>query len=278
MSIKLRRITIVAGLVLAGAGAGVNYASDVPATEVAEPKEEGLHLVVNVPANRLYVYENGVRTRTYAVSVGLRGYETPAGNYSIREVIWNPWWHPPSSDWARGRKPEPPGESNPMGRAKLNFGPLLYIHGTSAYQALGQPASRGCVRMRNSDVIEIARLVHEYASPKVKEETLAQLEASESMTRTIRLERAVKFTAVYNVATVDDGFLILYPDVYKRVRSKVRDEVEQTLKESGVNMRDVNRDHLDRLLEKSSTRRVAISLDELTGRATSVAADAEDRN
>src|SRR5690606_13375261 len=218
MTIRIRRMSMAAGLIVAAAGAGANYAYDAPPAESAN---EGLHLVVNVPANRLYVYEDGVRTQTYAVSVGLQGYETPAGEYRIREVIWNPWWHPPQSNWAAGREPEPPGESNPMGRVKLNFGPLLYIHGTSEYQSLGNPASRGCVRMRNSDVIELARLVHEYASPKVAAETLETLIASPTMTRTIRLSDAVRFTAVYNVATVDDGFLILYPDVYKRVRSKV---------------------------------------------------------
>jgi murein L,D-transpeptidase YcbB/YkuD len=261
---------VTAGLIVVAAGAGANYAYDTP---VADPPKEGLHLVVNVPANRLYVYEDGERTRTYAVSVGLQGYETPAGDYSIREVIWNPWWHPPQSDWAAGRKPEPPGESNPMGRVKLNFGPLLYIHGTSAYQSLGNPASRGCVRMRNSDVIELAQLVHQYASPKVDGDVLETLIESPSMTRTIRLAKAVTFTAEYNVATVDDGFLILYPDVYKRVKSKVRDEVEKTLRDSGIDIEDVNREHLDRLLEKSSTTRVAISLEELVAPAAVAAGD-----
>ena len=264
MKFSIRRLSIAAGLIVAAAGAGANYAYHTPASDGAE---EGLRLVVNVPANRLYVYENGVRTRTYAVSVGLQGYETPAGSYTIREVIWNPWWHPPASNWARGRTPEPPGESNPMGRAKLNFGPLLYIHGTSAYQAIGTPASRGCVRMRNDDVIEIARLVHSYASPKVDPDLIDTLEESPSMTRTIRLARPVKFEAEYNVATVDDGYLILYPDVYKRMRSKVRDEVEKTLRENGVDPKRVNRDHLDRLLDKASTRRVAISLEDLVSPA-----------
>jgi murein L,D-transpeptidase YcbB/YkuD len=272
MKLSARRLSVIAGLVVVGAGAGANYAYEAPNRDPVE----GLEIVVNVPANRLYVYENGERTRTYAVSVGLVGYETPAGSYTLKEVIWNPWWHPPASDWAKGRTPEPPGETNPMGRAKLNFGPLLYIHGTSDYQALGNPASRGCVRMRNSDVMELARLVHQYASPNVKEDLLNTLEGAPSMTRKIRLSQSVKFTAEYNVATVDEGFLILYPDVYKRVRSKVRDEVEQTLRESGVDFDAVNGEHLDRLLEKSSTRRVAISLEELVAQPAAAVADAND--
>jgi murein L,D-transpeptidase YcbB/YkuD len=275
MRLPIRPLSLVAGLVLAAAGAGANYAYNPPDSHETE---NGLRLVVNVPANRLYVYEDGVRTRTYAVSVGLQGYETPAGSYRIREVVWNPWWHPPESNWAAGRKPESPGESNPMGRVKLNFGPLLYIHGTSEYQSLGNPASRGCVRMRNSDVIELARLVHEYASPGVKPELLETLIDSPTMTRTLRLSRPVEFTAEYNVATIDDGFLILYPDVYKRMRSTVRDEVEQALRESGIRMADVNREHLERLLEKSSTTRVAISLEELVAPGAPVAAGATEGN
>ncbi|MBR9989660.1 MAG: L,D-transpeptidase [Gemmatimonadetes bacterium] len=269
MKFSIRRLSIAAGLIVAGTGAGANYAYDRYASD------EGLHIVVNVPANRLYVYEDGVRTRTYAVSVGLVGYETPAGSYKIREVIWNPWWHPPKSDWAVGRTPEPPGETNPMGRVKLNFGPLLYIHGTSDYQALGNPASRGCVRMRNEDVIELTRLVHEYASPKLDQAVLETLIGSPVMTRTIRLAKTVKFTAEYQVATIDDGFLILYPDVYKR-GTKVIDEVEQTLRASGIDMAEVNREHLDRLVEKSSRTRVAISLDELV--ATAPLGSGQDEN
>src|SRR5690606_41182688 len=101
------------------------------------------------------------------------------------------------------------------------------------------------------------------ASPKVAAETLETLIAWATMTRTIRLSDAVRFTAVYNVATVDDGFAILFPDVYKRVRSKVRDEVEETLRSNGIALEDVNREHLERLLEKSSRKSVAISLEEL---------------
>ena len=90
------------------------------------------------------------------------------------------------------------------------------------------------------------------------------------------IARAVKFTAEYTVATVDDGFLILYPDIYGRMKSQVRNEVQQTLEREGIDMRRVNPDHLERLLEKSSTRRVAISLRDLTTPSAS-AADANDQ-
>jgi murein L,D-transpeptidase YcbB/YkuD len=227
------------------------------------PVRDELHIVVNVAGNRLDVYEGEERTYSYRVSVGMRGYETPAGQYRISEITWNPWWHPPDSKWARGRKPEPPGELNPMGRVKLNFAPLLYIHGTPDTQALGAPSSRGCIRMRNSDVIELTRLVHRYASPRLDQAAIDGLENSPSTTRRIALAKPVRLTAVYQVATVRDGFLIIYPDVYRQLGSKVRSQIDRVLAQNGVDPRTVDRRRLDRLIEKGSTRRVAVDLDSL---------------
>jgi murein L,D-transpeptidase YcbB/YkuD len=261
MSMSLRRLFVATAVIALTTGAGANYAAT---RAVDDDTDTGLHLVLNVAGNWLYVYENGERTRTYSVSVGLPGYETPSGEYRIREVIWNPWWHPPNSEWARGRTPEAPGSpTNPMGRVKLHFAPLLYIHGTPEAEALGYPASRGCVRMRNEDVIELTRLIHQYASPRVTESTLAQLEASPRMTRTLRLATPVRFTAHYEVATIDNGFLIIYPDIYGLMKKELRDQVEHTLEQHGVDLRHVNQEHLERLLEKGGTRRVVMALDSL---------------
>jgi len=35
----------------------------------------------------------------------------------------------------------------------------IYIHGTDQEQLLGKPASHGCVRMSNQDVVELFRLI-----------------------------------------------------------------------------------------------------------------------
>jgi L,D-transpeptidase YbiS len=37
----------------------------------------------------------------------------------------------------------------------------IYIHGTNDEEKIGQPASNGCIRMRNADVIELFDLVEE---------------------------------------------------------------------------------------------------------------------
>jgi murein L,D-transpeptidase YcbB/YkuD len=245
-------------VIACAAGTGVYRAADGNSSADSE-----LELVLNVAGNRLDVYENGERTHTYKVSVGMRGYETPSGEYRIRDITWNPWWHPPNSSWARGRKPEPPGAKNPMGRVKMNFAPLLYIHGTPDYQSLGEPASRGCVRMRNSDAIELAQIVHRYGTPKLDHNVLGKLIDSPSQTRRYQLAQRVRLIAHYRVAGVYDGFLIIYPDPYERVGEQLRDEVETVLKENGVEPRRVNQERLDRLLRKGGSTRVAMSLDSL---------------
>jgi murein L,D-transpeptidase YcbB/YkuD len=260
------QILFIGIILLAFAGAGVNFA--------AQSRHAGdspsLRLVLNVPANRIYVYENGERTRSFRVSVGQRRFATPAGSYTIRQAIWNPWWHPPKSAWARDEKPARPGYDNPMGRVKLNFTELYYVHGTPAENedALGLPASHGCVRMANHDVIELTRIIHRHATPQLSAAAVQALVDNPSDTRTIRFRNAVPFAVVYDVAVVRDNFLILYPDVYARLgsRAAVIDQVEEVLREHGVDLERVNRRELERLVDKSMKMRVAMSLDELTSR------------
>lgn len=242
-----------------GIGAGV------PAGEsaFAQRPAERLRLELNVPESRLHVYENGRRTREYRVSVGMEGHETPAGQYRISHAVWNPWWHPPDSRWARGRKAEPPGPANPMGRIKLHFSRLLYIHGTAEVQRLGWPSSHGCVRLANEDLLELARLVHEHGSPRVPAQRLDELERNAGMTRRIALTRPVRFDVVYRVAEVRDGFLHIFPDPYDRVGDRLRDRVTDVLERHGIDTRAVDAATLDRLIRKGRSRKVAVSLEDL---------------
>ncbi len=227
-----------------------------------------MQLVLNVPESRLYVFENGEQTHRFRVSVGMEGYETPAGNFRITHAIWNPWWHPPASNWAHGRRIEPPGPNNPMGRVKLHFSTLLYIHGTPEAQWLGRPASRGCVRMSNGDVIELARLLHRYGSPGVTSDLLDQVLAS-GQTRRISLTRPIPFAVVYQVAVVRDGSLHIFPDVYGALPGKLEQKVIQVLRKHGVDLGSVDPTKLQRLVDKAATRKVSMSLDTLTSRPTS---------
>ena len=141
-----------------------------------------LRLVLNVPAFRLDVVEYGAVTRSIPVAVGMRQYKTPIGSYRVDYAVWNPWWIPPDSWWARNEHREPPGWANPTGRVKLHVTGLVFLHGTPLEQTLGSAASHACVRMTNADAIALARLVHDYAGPSLPAGTLDSLESDTSRT------------------------------------------------------------------------------------------------
>jgi len=132
----------------------------------ALPSDPPLHLVLHTSENRLDLYQGDDLVRSYTVSVGRPGYATPTGSYAISSIIWNPSWVPPNSGWAAGKSPKAPGEpGNPMGRVKMMFSDLYYIHGTPDVGQLGEPVSHGCVRMSNADAIELAQTVEAYGAP-----------------------------------------------------------------------------------------------------------------
>ncbi|HWK88877.1 MAG TPA: L,D-transpeptidase, partial [Longimicrobium sp.] len=170
---------------------------------------------VNIPSGRLELVQGDSVMRSYPVSVGSARYPTPAGDYLLATVIWNPWWNPPpESEWARDRKPTPPGPGNPMGRVKLHMDELIFIHGTTSEGRLGAPASHGCIRMSNADVVDLARRLHRIADPGVRESRLDALSAPGREERHTVMARSIRMRVTYQVAQLRGDRLHVYPDVY----------------------------------------------------------------
>jgi lipoprotein-anchoring transpeptidase ErfK/SrfK len=46
---------------------------------------------------------------------------------------------------------------------------FIYIHGTKHEDKIGSPASHGCIRMRNDDVVELFELVDETTPVVIRE-------------------------------------------------------------------------------------------------------------
>lgn len=211
-----------------------------------------LRLDLNIPANRLVVFAGDSVLKTYRVSVGLPGHDTPDGDFEIDRAEWNPWWRPPAREWAKDDKITPPGPNNPMGRVKLFFAPYYYIHGTPQVNEkdLGTPASHGCVRMRNADAIELARLLHTRARPTVAPAQIAGILARSGTTRHSTFRAPVPFTIRYQPVVVTRGELRIYPDVYKRhgVHSEA---VVQALLSSGYDVTALDRAAVQRVLQRA---------------------------
>jgi vancomycin resistance protein YoaR len=123
-------------------------------------------LHVQQDARTLDLYVDGVRTRRWRVAIGAPGHRTPTGVFTVGDKRPAPTWHNPSPNGWGADMPLviPPGPSNPLGLRALNWRKdgretLIRFHGTAASSSIGQAASKGCIRLTNSDIVELYDLV-----------------------------------------------------------------------------------------------------------------------
>jgi len=125
------------------------------AYQTAEPAGT---IVVDTPHHFLYLVEDGGRAMRYGIGVGRPGF-TWAGEKKISAKKEWPDWVPPEE--MLQRQPYLPhfmagGPDNPLGARALYLGSSLYrIHGSNEPWTIGHNVSSGCIRMRNSDVIDL---------------------------------------------------------------------------------------------------------------------------
>lgn len=97
-------------------------------------------IVVSINNRTLKLFQNDALIKTYPIAVGRMLNETPVGDF----VIVN-------------RAPYPGG---PFGTMWLSLSKEHYgIHGTNDPSSIGHAVSKGCVRMHNQDVEELASIV-----------------------------------------------------------------------------------------------------------------------
>ncbi len=109
-------------------------------------------IVIRRGSNRLYLYQGMRFVRMFGVATGQSVYPTPLGRWQIVVKSRNPWWYPPSSAWAKGEKPVPPGPGNPLGTRWMGLSASgVGIHGTPDDASIGYSASHGCIRMHIPD-------------------------------------------------------------------------------------------------------------------------------
>lgn len=97
-------------------------------------------IVISRAQRQLTLYQNGKAAHSYPVAVGKFATPTPAGRF-----------------WIASKVPNPGG---PFGAMWLGLSQPHYgIHGTNNPDSIGQPVSHGCIRMQNSHVLALARLV-----------------------------------------------------------------------------------------------------------------------
>jgi L,D-transpeptidase ErfK/SrfK len=121
------------------------------------PRAEGV--VVNLTERNIYFYRDGRPIRRFPTAIGMRGFETPTGEFTIVDKAKNPTWFPPS--WALAEQPVPPGPDNPLGDRWMGLSIAGYgIHATNAPLSVGRYGSHGCMRMYPEHAHELFELVN----------------------------------------------------------------------------------------------------------------------
>ncbi|MGL4527629.1 MAG: L,D-transpeptidase, partial [Aestuariivirga sp.] len=141
-------------------------AADRPTSEVVAWSEGAKYvpgsIVVKTPERALYlVMENG-EARRYSVGVGREGFQWSGNSRIVDKQEW-PTWRPPQAmierEAAKGHflpAVMEGGPENPLGARALYIGGTMYrIHGTNNAASIGGAVSSGCIRMMNSDVIDL---------------------------------------------------------------------------------------------------------------------------
>lgn len=130
-------------------------------------------IVVKTSERRLYFVIDSYRALRFPVGVGRAGM-TWTGTARVEGKFVRPAWSPP--DMIRSENPRLPevipggAANNPMGDAALTLrGGEYAIHGTNRPSSVGRFVSHGCIRMFNSDIRQLYRLVS-IGTPVIVEE------------------------------------------------------------------------------------------------------------
>ncbi len=202
------------------------------------PGQPDIKLTLNIPAFRLSLWQNGKEVKTYWVGVGRREFPLIAGDRSTKQIIWNPDWIPPDSDWVHAMKGVQAGEiikasdsRNPIGRVKIPIGDGFLIHQAHPGDA-GHLVSHGCIRLALPDLYDLSdSLVGALSLPV----TDAQIERAKKSKRllVVNFDKAIEVDVNYDTLVVEGGMLHIYPDVYGHGTSTVK-ELRAELESSGV--------------------------------------------
>ncbi|MGP1352176.1 MAG: L,D-transpeptidase family protein [Parasphingopyxis sp.] len=196
------------------------------------------HLMVNVPAQEVVLWENGVPVQRWAVIVGRPRTPTVSFSTEVTGVNLNPWWYIPQSivresigrlvrtNPAEARRRgyvvsggsyrQRPGPGNALGRMKLVMpnSHAIYLHDTPARHLFAETErafSHGCIRVQ--DAMGFAATLAGM--------TRAELEAmaADGRTQTVQLAEPVPVHITYFTAVPDNtGELSYLDDIYGRDR------------------------------------------------------------
>lgn len=221
--------------------------------------DPNIEITVEVPAFRLTLWQQGHEVKTYPIGIGQKEFPLVIGERMAPEVIWNPAWIPPASNWVletEGIEPgeyiKPDDERNPLGKLKIPLGGGYLIHQAKGTSDLGNLVSHGCVRMLKSDLYDLAEKIMAAHAWPVTKRRIERAKVT-SKTLTVTLDEPLPVDINYDTHVVEGGVLRIYPDVYGR-RTNTVERLRAELITSRVDTSQVDDDTLREMLNRVNKR------------------------
>lgn len=211
-------------------------------------------VVINIPAFRMDVFEDGASIKSYRVGIGYPKYPLPTGLRKAELVIINPTWTPPHSPWVNAMNATP-GEivgagskHNPLGPIKVPLGEATLIHGGKPLSKIGTFASHGCVGMTNAQVKDFAKVLLQASDTELSDETLTAYLNKRTRTRVVNLTKLVPIELRYETIVLEDGVLHIYRDVYAQ-NTNTEIKLREVLETNGLKFDELSSDGKTQILE-----------------------------
>ncbi|MFZ5648813.1 MAG: L,D-transpeptidase [Bacillota bacterium] len=133
-----------------------------PSGVYPDPGSAGDKVIVDKNKNLLYLYKDGDLARVYRVATGEKPEYTPEGKFTVINKFaispepgkerFGPRWLGIGVPSHKDLRSEKPDQRAPKG---IKYG----IHGTDEPESIGTYASAGCIRLSNTDIMELYDLV-----------------------------------------------------------------------------------------------------------------------
>jgi len=244
-------------------------------------------VVVNIPAFRMDLFQNGSLVKTYKVGIGYPEFPLPLGLRKAQTVIFNPPWTPPDSPWVAKMKNATPGEriepgskDNPLGPIKIPIGLPSLIHGGKSPAKIGKFASHGCVGLTTPQIKDFALLLLHAANNQTSETDIAQYLADKTKTKSVKLDNVIPVELRYETIVLEDGKLHIYKDVYAQ-HTNTEENLRRVLEANGARLEDLTEEQRQQALDalKSQPKNkndVVIDVPQLAQKGYPVAVNLDD--
>lgn len=185
-------------------------------------------IVINAPAFRMDVFQEGQLQNTYRVGIGYPEFPLPTGMRRIENIIFNPTWTPPDEPWVKGKvkageKVAAGSKLNPLGPIKIPIGMPSLIHGGKAVAKLGNFASHGCVGLTNEQVKDFTHVLVQVSGMPISADSIQSFEKNKTKTQSVKLDKPVLVELRYETIVAENGSLHIYRDVYERGTNTLED-------------------------------------------------------